>query len=119
LIILNFNTVLKGTSGGVTLLGFVGSALGAGTIALIGMNWLNDFPIHWIVLAGFVGSFVDSILGGSIQAKFTCSACGKETEKRIHCQMHTSHAKGFKWLDNDGVNFVNTIVGVLIVCMLF
>ena len=117
--ILNFKTVIKGTSGGVTLLGFVGSALGAGTIALIGMNWLNDFPIHWIVLAGFVGSFVDSILGGSIQAKFTCSACGKETEKRMHCQMHTSHAKGFKWLDNDGVNFVNTIVGVLIVCMLF
>ena len=69
--ILNFKTVEKGTSGGVTLLGFVGSALGAGTIALIGMNWLNDFPIHWIVLAGFVGSFVDSILGGRIKAKYT------------------------------------------------
>jgi uncharacterized protein (TIGR00297 family) len=117
--ILNFKRVEKGTSGGVTLLGLVGSALGAVTIALIGMNWLNDFPIHWIVLAGFVGSFVDSILGGSIQAKFTCSACGKETEKRMHCQMHTSHLKGFKWLDNDGVNFINTIVGALIVCMLF
>jgi len=33
--------------------------------------------------------------------------------------MHTSHSKGFKWLDNDGVNFVNTIVGSMIAFMLF
>ncbi|MDP5957973.1 MAG: DUF92 domain-containing protein, partial [Candidatus Marinimicrobia bacterium] len=71
------------------------------------------------LIAGFVGSFVDSVLGGSVQAMFKCSVCNKETEKRMHCQMHTSHSKGFKWLDNDGVNFVNTIVGVMIVFMLF
>jgi uncharacterized membrane protein len=118
--ILNFKTVEKGTSGGVTLLGFVGSIFGAGVIALIGRTVTGgSVSVEWILVAGFVGSFVDSVLGGSIQAKFTCSACGKETEKRMHCQMHTSHAKGFKWLDNDGVNFVNTIVGAVIVFMLF
>ncbi len=113
--ILNFKSVEKGTSGGVTFLGFLGSVLGAGTIALIGLNWLNDFPIHLIVLAGFVGSVVDSILGGSIQAMFRCAICNKETEKRIHCDKHTDHIHGFKWLDNDGVNFVNTIVGTGII----
>lgn len=117
--ILNFKTVIKGTSGGVTLLGFVGSIFGAGVIALIGRAVTGGaVSVEWILVAGFVGSFVDSVLGGSIQAKFTCSACGKETEKRMHCQMHTSHLKGFKWLDNDGVNFVNTIVGVVIIYIL-
>ncbi|MAO86995.1 MAG: hypothetical protein CMF86_02670, partial [Candidatus Marinimicrobia bacterium] len=57
-------------------------------------------------------------LGGSVQAMYKCSVCNKETEKRMHCQMHTSHSKGFKWLDNDGVNFVNTIVGVVIIALI-
>ncbi|MCH7611920.1 MAG: DUF92 domain-containing protein [Candidatus Marinimicrobia bacterium] len=115
--ILNFKTVEKGSSGGVTLLGFLGSILGAGTIALIGLNWLTDLPIHLIVLAGFVGSLVDSILGGSVQAMFRCAVCNKETERRIHCDMYTHHIRGFKWIDNDGVNFVNTIVGAMIVLL--
>ena len=118
--ILNFRSVGKGTSGGVTLLGFVGSIFGAGVIALIGRVVTGGaVPVVWILIAGFVGSFVDSVLGGSVQAMFKCSVCNKETEKRMHCQMHTSHSKGFKWLDNDGVNFVNTVVGAMIAFMLF
>ena len=128
--ILNFRSVEKGTSGGVTLLGFMGSVLGAGVIALIGLECINRVDaeltrsiqsifysnVFWlIVTAGFIGSVVDSILGGSIQAKFTCAVCNKETEKRLHCERQTSHSSGFKWLDNDGVNFVNTIVGALII----
>jgi len=117
--ILNFKTVEKGTSGGVTLLGFVGSIFGAGVIALIGRAVTGGaVSVEWILVAGFVGSFVDSVLGGSVQAMFKCSVCNKETEKRMHCQMHTSHLKGFKWLDNDGVNFVNTIVGVVIIALI-
>jgi uncharacterized protein (TIGR00297 family) len=117
--ILNFKTVEKGTSGGVTLLGFVGSIFGAGVIALIGRAVAGGaVSVEWILVAGFVGSFVDSVLGGSVQAMFKCSVCNKETEKRMHCQMHTSHLKGFKWLDNDGVNFVNTIVGVVIIALI-
>jgi len=109
--ILNFRPVAKGTSGGVTILGFIGSLLGAGFIA-----WIGGFVAGGLVVAaGFVGSFVDSLLGGSIQAKFTCSVCTKETEKRSHCGERTHHSVGFKWLDNDGVNFVNTIVGAVVV----
>jgi uncharacterized membrane protein len=92
-------------------LGFIGSFLGAGFIA-----WIGGFVAGGLVVAaGFVGSFVDSLLGGSIQAKFTCSVCTKETEKRSHCGERTHHSVGFKWLDNDGVNFVNTIVGAVVV----
>ena len=116
--ILNFKTVEKGTSGGVTFLGLFGSILGAGVIGLIGMNWLNNFPIHWIVLAGFIGSLVDSFLGGSVQAIFHCAVCNKETEKRIHCDIYSNHIRGFKWLDNNGVNFMNTLVGSMIVFLL-
>ncbi len=115
--ILNFKRIKKGTSGGVTLLGFMGSALGAAVIVAIGRSVAGERLLisgYWIIMAGFVGSLVDSILGGSIQAKFTCAVCNKETEKRLHCERQTSHSSGFKWLDNDGVNFVNTIVGALI-----
>jgi len=113
--ILNFSSVEKGTSGGITLFGTIGSLLGAAVIA-----WIGGFVASGLVIiAGFSGSLVDSILGGSIQAKFICSACGKQTEKRIHCQMDTNHTKGFKWLDNDGVNFVNTIVGAMIILLTF
>ena len=132
------NTVEKGASGGVTLLGFLGSFLGAGSIALIGGYWLSGGAVTGgvvtggavtggmvagdrlaamavLILAGFIGSLMDSILGGSVQAMFRCGVCNKETEKRIHCDVHADHIGGFKWLDNDGVNFVNTLVGVAVI----
>ncbi len=112
--ILNFKPVEKGTSGGVTILGTFGSILGASVIAWIGGMMTGGL----VILAGFIGSLVDSILGGSIQAKFTCSVCGKETEKRSHCHQATVHSSGFKCLDNDGVNFVNTFLGALIILLI-
>ncbi|MFQ6676811.1 MAG: DUF92 domain-containing protein [Fidelibacterota bacterium] len=122
--IMNLKPVKKGTSGGVTLLGFLGALSGAGVIALIGGYWLNSVAItseqlstacYWVVVAGFMGSLFDSILGGSVQSMFRCVVCNHETEKRIHCQSPTHHLRGFQWLDNDGVNFANTIVGVLVI----
>jgi len=113
--ILHFRTVEKGASGGITILGLFGSLIGAVFIAWIG-QWAAG---GLVVAAGFIGSLVDSVLGGSIQAKFTCSVCERHSEKRIHCGKQTSHSNGFKWLDNDCVNFMNTIVGALIVFILF
>jgi len=125
--ILNLNPVEKGTSGGVTLLGFLGSLLGASTISFVGSFWMSSevlpesklVAMVGIIAAGFIGSLVDSILGGSAQAMFRCAICNKETEKRIHCSVHTDHIYGFKWLDNDGVNFINTIIGAAMADIIF
>lgn len=124
--IVTFKAVEKGTSGGVTLLGLLGSGLGAGAIALIGglvnRELFNEWFVVagvWVVIAGVGGSLVDSILGGTVQAIFNCNSCGKETEKRTHCGVPARHVRGLKFIDNDMVNFLNTISGALIMYFLF
>jgi uncharacterized protein (TIGR00297 family) len=110
-----FKQVEKGTSGGVTLIGTFGSFLGAGVIAGVGLLLGVDPELFWIITAaGFIGSIADSILGGTVQARFYCKSCEKETEKRRHCSGVTQHVNGFKWMDNDMVNFLNTITGAVV-----
>ena len=114
--LLSFKRVEKGTSGGVTILGTFGSLLGTASIASVGLLLGMHPENFWIIIgAGFIGSFADSILGGTMQARFNCESCGKETEKREHCGSIAQHVRGLNWMDNDMVNFINTIIGALIV----
>lgn len=118
--ILNFNSVEKGCSGGITPLGSFGAMIGSMLIASIGF-FLFSLPgkYFWIIsVSGFLGNVIDSILGGSIQSLFNCSVCGLNTEKRTHCNRPTVHIKGIHWIDNDMVNFMNTIAGFLLVLIL-
>ncbi len=100
--------VPRGTSGGVTLLGTVASFFGAFLISCV-FFLLDAFSIEnalVILIAGFAGGFVDSILGGTIQATFSCSVCNKKTERLVHCNSPTVHIGGIRWFNNDAVNFV-------------
>ena len=41
-----------------------------------------------------------------------CHLCGKITEKKFHCNGNPTTAfKGIKWVNNDVVNFFNTVSG--------
>ncbi len=111
--ILNLKPVSPGASGGITLTGSAGAA--AGSLALVLSGWLTaphnstriiggrEFVL--IIIAGIMASFVDSYLGATIQAKYKCPVCNKITEKTRHCQQSTIHIKGYKWINNDLVNF--------------
>lgn len=116
--ILTWKHVPKGYSGGITSLGTMGGLIGATSIAaiayLIGSLDLNIELIGMVILAGFLGSIIDSILGASFQAKFTCSKCGKPTERMIHCNYKTQHISGIYWFDNDWVNVAGTLSGAVI-----
>jgi uncharacterized protein (TIGR00297 family) len=112
-----------GTSGGVTLVGTL-SAL-AGSAAVVGVAWWlwpGDLPpAQWIqllalVLAGLLGSLVDSWLGATVQAIYYCPTCQKETEKTPlhHCGTPTSPLRGWVWLDNDWVNILCTGSGAIL-----
>ncbi len=126
--ITNLNkTVEKGASGGISPLGIFASLLGSGFIALLaiflnpnlGLPKASAFLL--ITFAGVAGSLFDSFLGATVQAMYFCPTDKKETEKHpLHtCGAQTIHIRGWKWLNNDLVNFTCGLFGVLIALLLF
>jgi uncharacterized protein (TIGR00297 family) len=110
-------TVENGTSGGVTLLGYLAVLGGA---ALIGAAATLFSPIQeapgllaCAILGGLAGSSFDSFLGATIQAVYCCPACRKETERhpRHTCGTETIPVRGWPWLNNDIVNFFCSMAG--------
>ena len=113
--------VEKGTSGGVSLFGIFASLFGSALIALLAAlfadNW-SLFPM--ITFAGLAASLFDSYLGATVQAMYFCPTDNKETEKHpLHtCGTATIHIRGWRWLDNDRVNFACALFGVLVAVIL-
>lgn len=122
--------VPTGTSGGVTVLGTI-AALGGGLFigllalalsqveALWASRPMHDLGLFWLVptgvLGGLSGSTFDSLLGATVQGIYHCPQCQKETESSVHrCGQPTRHLRGWRWLNNDLVNFSSSIVGSLI-----
>lgn len=113
--------VEKGTSGGISLFGTLASLAGSAVIALLAVL-LTPMGTHGpkyfllITTAGLAGSLFDSFLGATVQAMYFCPKDKKETEKYpFHtCGTQTIHIRGWKWLDNDWVNFSCSVFGVMI-----
>lgn len=113
--------VEKGTSGGVSPIGTLASLAGAGLLGLeaallspFGVNWTFFLPV---TAAGLLGALFDSLLGATVQAIYHCPTCQKETERNpTHsCGTPTIQIRGWKWLNNDWVNFACAAFGVGVV----
>ncbi|HEX4204691.1 MAG TPA: DUF92 domain-containing protein [Ktedonobacteraceae bacterium] len=113
-----------GTSGGITPLGTGAAALGS--LALGTCFWLlkrskstsRAMPLLALI-SGLFGCLGDSLLGATIQAMYYCPACDKETERRIHnCGTPTRQLRGWRWMNNDAVNLLATLVGSLLAMLL-
>ncbi len=108
--------VERGTSGGVTLLGYLAVVGGGLFIGVIAAIFAQSSPIALAaaaLVAGLAGSTVNSLLGATVQAIYYCPACQKETERHpLHsCGTATAHQRGWRWLNNDWVNFFCSLVG--------
>lgn len=107
----------RGTSGAVTLVGYLASLGGAALISLATVLFTPSQP--WLILllivivGGLAGATIDSLLGATIQGIYYCPRCEKETESHPlhHCGTETIHLRGWRWLSNDLVNLVCSGVG--------
>jgi uncharacterized protein (TIGR00297 family) len=116
-LITNGRVVEAGTSGGVSLYGTAATLAGAAVIGLAGIVFPYESNpwLLWIAatLSGVCGSLFDSLLGASIQAIYHCDQCDKETERypTHSCGTPTVQIRGWRWLNNDMVNFLASVVG--------
>lgn len=121
-LVTNGKTVEVGTSGGITLAGTLAAASGAALIALVGAIAAGGWPLALAAtLGGLLGCLFDSLLGATAQAIYFCEACGKETERHpTHtCGNPTRLSRGWRWLDNDWVNFLSSIFGAFVTAALW
>ena len=121
-IITNLKKVVeKGTSGGISLIGTLASLSGSALIAFLASLLTDNWSLFLLIsFSGLAGSLFDSFLGATVQAMYFCPKDNKETEKHpLHsCGTPTTLIRGWKWLDNDWVNFACGAFGV-IVALLF
>lgn len=118
-----------GTSGAVSVLGTAASVAGGFFIGLVMfllyelISVVTDNPLGWIdfgiivvgVVGGLAGSLFDSLLGATVQGIYYCDRCAKETEKTRHgCGQVTRLVRGYRWLSNDLVNLISSVVGSLV-----
>ena len=125
-LITSLRSVVRGTSGGVTLVGTLASLGGSLLIAACGTvlqpssgmlgGWLPLQFLAGVTLAGFLGGLGDSALGATMQGIFFCPTCQKETERHPYhtCGTATQRVRGLSWLDNDRVNMICTLIGALL-----
>jgi len=112
----NFKRVEPGTSGGVSWIGFLGGTFGA--LLIVASAWVYDrhslsgTVALMIVLSGVVGSLIDSIAGGTIQAQYRTET-GALTERTEVNGKPTRLISGIRWIDNDVVNWLCALSGAL------
>ncbi|MFZ5917503.1 MAG: DUF92 domain-containing protein [Chloroflexota bacterium] len=121
--------VPSGTSGAISALGTAASVAGGLFIALtvlllLGLRTIvTRGPLDWFgvwaafagLVGGVTGSLFDSLLGATVQGVYYCDRCARETEKTVHtCGQITQLMRGYRWLNNDWVNLLSSVVGSLV-----
>lgn len=117
----SFRRVPKGTSGAISIIGTVAAVLGAALISLASLIMLNDMDstlFFLLILSGFLGNILDTVLGAFIQLEYKCPVCNLRTESPFHCGHHTERTKGIPFVNNEFVNAMSSLfAGVLMLIL--
>jgi uncharacterized protein (TIGR00297 family) len=94
-LITTLQPVPRGTEGAVSLEGTLAGMVGSAAIALIawGMGVISPFGILWSVVAAFIATNLESVIGATLQAKLD-------------------------WMTNEVVNILNTLIGAIVAILL-
>lgn len=70
-------------------------------------------------IAGLIGSLADSLLGATVQGIYYDPSRQKETEKPVGRDgMPNPLARGWRWLNNDWVNFIASLAGAAVAALI-
>lgn len=115
IMLLTFKRVEKGTSGAVSSLGTFAALCGSMFISVIAyfLFFIDFKEMLFILLFGFIGSIIDTLLGSSLQNKYRCKVCNKVTERKVHCHCIGAKMSRYSFLNNDGVNILSIIIATI------
>lgn len=110
--------VAAGVSGGVSGLGELAgliSALGLGVFGIAIGVISGQSSYVWpalasVVIASFIAMNCDSLLGATVQGMNRCVVCNETTESLRHHGKSTVTVKGIRYLENNMVNLISTVV---------
>jgi len=94
-LITTLKPVERGTEGAVSLEGTLAGIIASIAIAIVGWqaNIITSVGVIWCVIAAFVATNLESVIGATLQSKFD-------------------------WMTNEVVNFINTSIGAIVAILL-
>ncbi len=94
-LITTLQPVRRGTEGAISLEGTVAGIVASVAIALLGwgVGMIEEIGVIWCVIAAFVATNLESLIGATLQSKFD-------------------------WMTNEVVNFINTLIGAIVAILL-
>ena len=105
----------------VGVLGGVFSLL-PGMIAWNGLMF-TSIEILLIVLGvsfvSFLGCNLDSLFGALFQTRNVCEICGLYTDKKFHCGYETRKNSGYRFVNNEIINFGSSVMGGVLGILIF
>lgn len=118
--ICTWKKVSRGISGGVSVLGILASVIAcscAGILTGMVLKW-DGLVVLVVAAAAYLGMIADSVIGSIFQEKYSCTVCGMQTEKKIHCGKKTVVSGGMRNISNNVVNFICTVLSSLFAYLL-